>query len=108
MPSALPSANDLPALLAELPVWSTLDANVRAALAPQWQVRSMATGELLLPQGQMHSQLGMVVDGSIELHDPDLDHTVRLQRGQLFGFGATPARHLATWQATAATEGNVA
>ena len=74
MPSALPSANDLPALLAEHPVWSTLDANVRAALAPQWQVRSMATGELLLPQGQMHSQLGMVMDGSIELQDLDMDH----------------------------------
>ena len=115
MPPALPPSvnatdNDpaLPALLAEHSAWSLLDASARAALAPQWQQRPMAPGEVLLPQGELHTRLGMVLAGSVTLRDPDLGHAVQLQRGQMFGFGATPERHLATWQAQAATGGAVA
>ena len=118
MPPALPPSvntadNDpallaLPALLAGHSAWSLLDASARAALAPQWQQRPMAPGEVLLPQGELHTRLGMVLAGSVTLRDPDLGHAVQLQRGQMFGFGATPERHLATWQAQAATGGAVA
>ena len=116
MPPALPpsvNAADnvsalLPALLADHSVWRLLDASAQAALAPQWQPQTTAPGDLLLPQGELHTRLGMVLAGSITLRDPDLDHAVQLQRGQLFGFGATPERHLATWQARAATDGAVA
>ena len=115
MPPALPPSvntadNDpaLPALLAEHSAWNLLDASAQAALAPQWQQRPMAPGEVLLPQGELHTRLGMVLAGSVTLRDPDLGHAVQLQRGQMFGFGATPERHLATWQAQAATGGAVA
>ena len=108
MNPAPPSADDLLALLAGHSIWSTLDAAARAALAPQWERSKMAAGDMLLPQGQLPSRLGMVLAGTVELRDPDLGQAVRLQRGQLFGFGATPARHLTTWQATAATEGALA
>ena len=57
MPPALPPSvntadNDpallaLPALLAGHGAWSLLDASARAALAPQWQQRPMAPGEVL-------------------------------------------------------------
>ena len=109
-PSANATDNDpaLPALLASHSVWRLLDASAQAALAPQWQQRPMAPGDVLLPQGELHTRLGMVLAGSVTLRDPDLDHAVQLQRGALFGFGATPERHLATWQARAATAGAVA
>ena len=108
MNPAPPSADDLLALLASHPIWSALEAADRAALARQWERRPLSAGDMLLPQGQLHSRLGMVLAGTVELRDPDLGQAVRLQRGQLFGFGATPARHLTTWQATAATDGAVA
>ena len=98
----------LPALLAGHSAWSLLDASAQAALALQWQPHPIAPGEVLLPQGELHTRLGMVLAGSVTLRDPDLDHAVQLQRGQLFGFGATPERHLATWQAQADTVGAVA
>ena len=108
MPTAPPSPDDLAALLADHRVWGTLTAGEQAVLATQWEQQTSTEGAMLLPQGGLHTRLGMVLAGAIDLHDPDLDHGVRLQRGELFGFGATPARHLTTWQATAATDGAVA
>lgn len=108
MHSAPPSLDELAALLVGHRVWTTLDAAAQATLVPQWERQTIAEGAMLLPQGRLQTRLGMVVTGAVDLHDPDLGHGVRLQRGELFGFGATPARHLTTWQATAATDGVVA
>ncbi len=108
MNSDSPSLDDLAVLLAHHRVWGTLDPTAQAALAHQWERQTTTEGAALLPQGRLQTRLGMVLTGAVDLHDPDLDHAVRLQRGELFGFGATPARHLTTWQATAATDGSIA
>ena len=65
-------------------------------------------GTTLLPQGRLHSRTGLIVSGAVDLHDPDLDMAVHLQPGDMFGFGATPAQHLTTWQATAAADSHIA
>jgi CBS domain-containing protein len=54
------------------------------------------------------SRLGLILSGSVRLSDPDLNLSVQLEAGDLFGFGATPAPQLATWQAVAATDCEVA
>jgi CBS domain-containing protein len=108
MNSAAPSSEDFQALLASHRIWGALDAAVLADFSAQWEHQGTSEGLLLLPQGRLFSRLGMVVAGAVDLLDPDLGQAVRLQRGELFGFGATPARHLTTWQATAATDGAVA
>ncbi|MGP1681395.1 MAG: CBS domain-containing protein, partial [Giesbergeria sp.] len=104
----MPSPDHLATLLAEHRVWGMLDPSAQSLLAAQWEQHTTTEGAMLLPQGRLHTRLGMVLAGAVDLHDPDLDHAVRVGRGEMFGFGATPARHLTTWQATAATDGAVA
>lgn len=94
--------------LASHPVWGQLDAASLQALAPRWQQDTAEVGSTLLPQGRLHSRTGLVLTGAVDLHDPDLDLVVHLQPGALFGFGATPAQHLTTWQATAAADSTLA
>lgn len=106
--NAPPHPPDIAALLAAQPAFSALSAQQRKSLAAQWQIRPMAAGEPLVAAGDLPTQLGMVVGGFVVLQDPDLERTVRLASGALFGFGATPLQHLNTWQAMAATEGSVA
>ena len=89
-------------------LWGQLDAPLLQALAAQWQPQAMAPGDVLLPQGRLHSRLGLVVTGGVTLVDPDLDMVVPLQPGDMFGFGATPSQHLNTWQASASVHGHVA
>ncbi len=95
----------LQALLASHRVWGQLQASVQQSLASQWVLEPMDQGELLLSQGRLHSRLGLVVDGGVDLADPDLDIVVHLLPGDMFGFGATPAQHLNTLQARVATAG---
>ncbi|MFN4117607.1 putative nucleotidyltransferase substrate binding domain-containing protein [Acidovorax sp.] len=94
--------------LASHRVWSQLDAATLEALAPQWQMEASDVGTTLLPQGRLHSRTGLIVSGAVDLHDPDLDMAVHLLPGDMFGFGATPAQHLTTWQATAAADSHIA
>ena len=96
------------ALLASHRVWHQLEPLALAVLAPQWSLEGVNEGDVLLSQGQLQSRLGLVVYGTVDVHDPDLDIAVHLQAGDMFGFGATPAPHLTTWQATAASDGRVA
>ncbi|WP_421564638.1 putative nucleotidyltransferase substrate binding domain-containing protein [Paracidovorax sp. MALMAid1276] len=96
------------AALASHRVWSQLDEATLQQLAPQWTLQACDVGSTLLPQGQLHSRTGLVVAGAVDLHDPDLDMAVHLQPGDMFGFGATPAQHLTTWQATAAADSHIA
>lgn len=108
MPDASHPVDDIAAWIAGQPAFSALASHAQAKLAGQWQVDRMAEGDMLLAQGALHTRLGMVISGAVDLHDPDLERAVRLAPGALFGFGATPARHLPTWQATAAADGAVA
>ena len=89
-------------------VWNQLDAATLADLAPRWQLETADVGTPLLPQGRLHSRTGLILSGAVDLHDPDLDMAVHLQPGEMFGFGATPAQHLTTWQATAAADCSIA
>ena len=89
-------------------VWSQLDPATLAALAPRWEQTQADVGSPLLPQGRLHSRTGLILGGTVDLHDPDLDMAVQLQAGDMFGFGATPTQHLTTWQATAASDCRIA
>lgn len=108
MPPALPTTDELLALQLHHPIWGLLDGPAQADLARRWEVQATQEGALLLAQGALPTRLGMVLAGAVDLHDPDLGRTVRLHRGAMFGFGSTPERHLATWQAAAAGDGAVA
>ena len=99
---------NLSPLLAAQPAFSALDTQARESLAAQWQVSTMAAGDTLLAQGDLATRLGMVLSGAVDLQDADLERAVQLPSGTLFGFGATPARHLNSWRATAASDGAVA
>jgi CBS domain-containing protein len=89
-------------------IWGQLDTGALELLAPGWQQESAEVGTILLPQGRLHSRLGLVLGGAVDLHDPDLDMAVHLQPGDMFGYGATPTQHLTTWQATAAADARIA
>ncbi|MDD2844287.1 MAG: putative nucleotidyltransferase substrate binding domain-containing protein [Rhodoferax sp.] len=89
-------------------VFAQLSAKNRDALAGQFTLASASAGATLLAQGELPTQLGLVLNGTVRLSDPDLNLSVQLEAGDLFGFGATPAPQLATWQAAAATDCEVA
>jgi len=57
-----------------------------------------------MTQGQLPSRLVLILSGAVRLSDPDLNLSVQLEAGDLFGFGATPTPQLATWQAVAAAD----
>ncbi len=94
----------LAAQLAQHPVWQQLPAKHLHTLETQFSTRTAASGTVLAAQGQLASQLGLVLHGEVQLHDPDLGLSVRLGAGQMLGYGATPARQLSAWQATAHTD----
>lgn len=106
--NASPAHPDIAALLAAHPAFSALGTQAMESLAAQWQTHSMTAGDTLIAAGELPTQLGMVLSGSVVVQDPDLERAARLPSGALFGFGATPPQQLNTWQATAATDGAVA
>ncbi|NDP39917.1 MAG: CBS domain-containing protein [Rhodoferax sp.] len=104
-PTAPPS---LVNTLAKHRVWGQLDLASRKALAAQFTPEVALAGANLLAQGQLHSRLGLILSGDVDLQDPDLGLSVRLRTGELFGLGATPTQQLATWQAVAASPCQIA
>ncbi len=98
----------LTTILAAHRVWGQLDESTRATLQTQFECEPMREGAMLLPSGQLSQRLGLILDGVVTLHDPELGLSVRLQAPDMFGLGVTPTLQLATWQAVAATEGQVA
>lgn len=108
MNPAGPSPSPLPALMAEHRIFGQLAGPARAALAGRWETARAATGALLVAPGQLGARLGWVIAGEVEMRDPDLGLAVRLAAGELFGAGATPPRPLRAWQASAASECEIA
>lgn len=100
------------AALAELmvahPVLGQLDASARAALAATATLQSVTSQHRLAAAGQLAAHTYWLLSGHILLRDPDLDLAVTLGAGSLFGFGATPAPQLASWEALAAGDCQVA
>ncbi len=99
---------DLTAVLAAHPLFGPLDAQTRQQLADQMVCQRFDAGALLAAQGALSAQTGLVLQGAVAVHDPDLGHLVQLGAGSLFGAGATPTAQLATWQAVAASACDVA
>ena len=89
-------------------VFSQLSAKSRDTLAGQFRLSSATAGATLVAQGHLPDQLGLILSGTVRLSDPDLNLSVQLEAGDLFGFGATPAPQLANWQAVAAADCDVA
>lgn len=104
-PTAPPS---LVNTLAKHRVWGQLDLASRKAMASKLSQEVALAGATLLAQGQLHSRLGLILSGEVDLSDPDLGLSVRLRSGELFGFGATSTQQLATWQAVAASPCQIA
>lgn len=101
---------DLPlsVLLASHPIWGQLSKKVLEQLAPQFTTDHAAGDSMLLTQGQLPTRLGLILSGEVQLSDPDLNLSVRLWAGQMFGFGITPQRQLPTWQARALSDCDIA
>ena len=107
-PKTLLPAIDLKDALSSHRLFGQLPAASQAELAQQAQVQSATVGSLLAAQGALPAQIGLILSGSVEMHDPDLGYSLQLGPGELFGLGATPQQQLATWQATAAQDCTVA
>lgn len=93
----------LTSLVAGHHVFGQLDTHAQQALAGRFQVLHAGPGELILAPGQLHTRMGWIISGTVEMRDPDLGLSVHLGAGELFGSGATPAGQLHAWQASAAT-----
>jgi CBS domain-containing protein len=98
----------LAGVLAGHRVWGQLDDVSRAAVQVKFECEPMRQGELLLSPGQLNRRLGLILTGAVCLQDPEAGLSVSLQAPDMFGWGATPARPLATWQAVVASDGWVA
>ncbi|MGB4361188.1 MAG: putative nucleotidyltransferase substrate binding domain-containing protein [Rhodoferax sp.] len=94
--------------LSQQRVFSQLSAKSRDTLAGQFTLTNATAGATLAAQGRLPDQLGLILSGTVRLSDPDLNLSVQLEAGGLFGFGATPTTQLATWQAVAAADCEVA
>ncbi|MCF8161367.1 MAG: DUF294 nucleotidyltransferase-like domain-containing protein [Polaromonas sp.] len=104
MPSSTKHAPLLISHLSRQRVFAQLSAKSRDTLASQFTLERSSAGATLLAQGQLPSRLGLILSGLVRLSDPDLNLSVQLEAGDLFGFGATPTPQLATWQAVAAAD----
>jgi len=98
----------LATLLARHRVWGLIGAANHPALVPLFHCETLATPSIVLPQGQLHTRMGLILSGNISLIDPDLGIEIRLHAGEMFGFGATPQHQLTTWQAKAANSCHIA
>ncbi len=101
MPRDTKPAESLASTLANHRVWGVLSAADREALEPLFASETLASSAIVMPQGQLHTRMGLILSGDITLVDPDLGLKVRLQAGEIIGFGATPQHQLSTWQANA-------
>lgn len=105
MKPATPPPPDRPiAVLSRHRVFGLLPDADRSALVRQGEWADFAMGATVLAQGQMLDRLALIVSGAVDLQDPDLEWTVRLQAGEWFGAGVTSLHQQADWQAVAAAE----
>jgi len=104
MPSTPKPSPLLTSHLARQRGFAQLSGKSRDALAAQFTLVTVTAGTTLMTQGQLPSRLVLILSGAVRLSDPDLNLSVQLEAGDLFGFGATPAPQLATWQAVAAAD----
>ena len=76
--------------LAQHRVWGLLSETSRQDLLAQSQVLDVRAGELLARAGQWSAHLWLILQGLVDLNDPELAHTHTLLAGESFGAGVTP------------------
>ena len=76
--------------LAQHRVWGLLSATARHDLMTQSQVLDLHAGDQLASAGQWPAQLWVILQGRVDLIDPDLLRTHTLLAGEFFGAGMTP------------------
>jgi CBS domain-containing protein len=76
--------------LAQHRVWGLLSASVRQDLLSQSEVLDLHTGDLVAGAGQWPALLWMILQGRVDLDDPELGQTHTLLSGESFGAGITP------------------
>jgi len=108
MPREIHPPKTLAHTLASHRVWSLISEADRVALEPSFQSESIDTATVVLAQGQLHTRLGLILGGEVNLIDPDLGLKIKLQPGEMFGFGATTQLQLTTWQAKASSRSVIA
>ena len=95
-------------LLATHRIFHRLEPAQRERLAISAEIETLAPGTVVLAQGQMHARTGLVLAGAMQLHDTDLDVTLELAAGELFGLGITPTAQLPNWQVSSVDAATVA
>jgi CBS domain-containing protein len=108
MPREIKPTPTLAATLANHRIWGLLGAADLERLVPLFHCEDAPNASTLLTQGQLHTRLGLILQGDVSLMDPDLGLKIRLHAGEMFGFGATPQHQLTTWQAKSATACRIA
>lgn len=96
-PPADPSSSI--ALIASHRMFARLPASAQLALSAHAQWLCSDSGGRLQAQSQLSAYLTLIASGTVELTDPDLGWAVRLQAGEAFGAGITPAHLQPTLQA---------
>jgi CBS domain-containing protein len=104
----MPHTHPLKPLLAAHRIWSQLSASSRDKLLAHFTTEKFAANTVLLAQGELPRKLGWILSGQVQLSDPDLQLSLKLGAGELFGYGITPAQQLLTWQAQAASDCQIA
>ncbi len=76
--------------LAQHRVWGLLSASARQTLLAQSEVLDLHTGDLVAGADPWPAQLWLILQGRVDLEDPELGHTHTLLAGESFGAGVTP------------------
>jgi CBS domain-containing protein len=76
--------------LAQHRVWGLLSASARQDLLAQSEVLDLHAGDLLAQAGQWSAHLWLILQGRVDLDDPELVRTHTLLAGEFFGAGVTP------------------
>lgn len=76
--------------LAQHRVWGLLSEANRQDLLAQSQVLDLHAGDLLAHAGQWSPHLWLILQGRVDLDDPELAHTHTLLAGEFLGAGVTP------------------
>lgn len=76
--------------LAQHRVWGLLSASARQDLLAQSEVLDLHAGDLLAQAGQWTAHLWLILQGRVDLDDPELARTHTLLAGEFFGAGVTP------------------
>lgn len=84
------SPTDLSDRLAQHRVWGLLSASARQDLLAQSQVLDLRAGDLLASAGHWSAHLWLILQGRVDLDDPELAHTHTLLVDESLGAGVTP------------------